>query len=265
MLARRMTDQGPYATPLVVQSADDCYFYHVMDLPGHGTVGGDWDLRGHEDEYLGNVELDGARVLEIGPANGCLTFHMEQRGAQVVGVDLPEGSEWDMVPLARLDPDAPHAWFDAIRRMRNGFWFAHRLHASAAKVHYGDVHNLPPELGRFDIGVMAAVLLHTRDPLGIVAACARICDTIVITDIHVPELDGQAVQQLFPTPGTTQWDTWWRFGSELFVQFLGVMGFQMQAVTFHEQTHVSDGVSYPMAMMTIVARRSQAPPAPPAA
>jgi SAM-dependent methyltransferase len=261
MLRRQMADTGPYAEPLVVDSAEDCYFYHVMDIPGYGTVGGDWDLRGHEDEYLGNVELAGRRVLEIGPANGFLTFYMEGRGAQVVGVDLPEGSKWDMVPHAALDRDAPQSWFDAIRRMKNGFWFAHRRHASTSQVHYGNVYDLPPELGRFDVAVMAAVLLHTRDPLGVVDQCARLSDRIVITDIHVRELDGRPVQQLFPSPDSLQWDTWWRFSPDLFTQFLGVLGFELEAVTFHDQTHVSEGVEYPMAMMTIVARRAQPPAA----
>jgi len=39
----------PYAAPRKVESAKECTFYHVMDIPTHGVVGGQWDLRGHED------------------------------------------------------------------------------------------------------------------------------------------------------------------------------------------------------------------------
>jgi O-methyltransferase len=244
-----------YAVAPADVPADECYFYHAMDIPDHGVVTGDWDLRAHEDEYLGGVELDGRRVLEIGPASGFLTFHMEGRGAEVVAVDLPEGGRWDMVPHSGLD-GPPGDWLEVMRAMRNGFWFAHRRRHSAAKVHYGSVYDLPAALGRFDVGVMAAVLLHVRDPLAVVEQCARLCDRIVITDAHVPELDGQPVQQLFPTLDFPQWHTWWRFSPQLFTQFLEVLGFETEDVTFHEQLHTSGGVDYPIAMMTIVARRS---------
>jgi hypothetical protein len=69
-----------YATPVRGLREDDCYFYHVMDVPGQDALGGQFDLRGSEDEYLGNIELAGARVLEIGPASGFLSFHMESKG-----------------------------------------------------------------------------------------------------------------------------------------------------------------------------------------
>lgn len=250
-----MNDNDLYGSPPVVETVDDCYFYHVMEIPGHGVVGGDWDLRGHEPEYLGGVRLDGQRVLEIGPASGFLTFYMESRGAEVVAVDVPTGCEWDMVPHSGLDRDAVAVWLTWMRQMKNGFWLAHRRHRSAARVHYGNVHALPDELGRFDVAVMAAILLHVRDPLGVVEQCARHSDRIVITDVHVPELDGHPVQQLFPTLDIPQWHTWWRFSPDLFVQFLDVLGFGTEAVTFHDQAHVSDGVTYPMPMMTIVAHR----------
>ena len=77
-----------FAEPEAVASADDCYFYHVMEIPGHGLVGGEWDLRAGVDDYLGGVDLSAQRVLEIGPASGFLTFHMETAGAAVVSIEL---------------------------------------------------------------------------------------------------------------------------------------------------------------------------------
>jgi O-methyltransferase len=250
-----MADADSYARPRLVEAIDDCYFYHTMDIPGHGTVTGAWDLRGATDEYLGGVCLDGRRVLEIGPASGFLTFHIERCGGSVVAVDLPAGGHWDMVPHEGLDDGASDHWQDLIRQMQNGFWFAHRKHGSTAKVHYGNANALPPTLGRFDVAVMASVLLHVKDPLGVIEQCARLSDRIVITDLHFPELDGQPVQRLHPTREVPQWDTWWRFSPDLFVQFLEVIGFGPATLTFHEQTHISDGVEYPMPMMTITAAR----------
>ena len=56
---------------------EDCDFYHMVDIPGHGLVKGQWDLRGREADYLGAVPLNGRSVLEIGPASGHLSFWME--------------------------------------------------------------------------------------------------------------------------------------------------------------------------------------------
>ena len=78
-----MSDERIFATPRKVEDLADCYFYHTMELPGRGVIEGqDWDLRGRVDEYLGNVDFAGQRVLEIGPASGFLTFEMEKRGAR---------------------------------------------------------------------------------------------------------------------------------------------------------------------------------------
>ena len=67
---------------------DDCLFYHCMDLPDGEVVSGPWDLRGREGVYLGDVAFEGARVLELGPASGALTYFMERRGADVVAFDV---------------------------------------------------------------------------------------------------------------------------------------------------------------------------------
>lgn len=92
-----------WAEPKPVANIDDCYFYHTMDIPGHGTVAGEWDLRGREAAYLGNVDLKGKRVLEVGTASGHLCFAMERMGADVVGYDLSEKQDWDVVPYHALD------------------------------------------------------------------------------------------------------------------------------------------------------------------
>ncbi len=48
-----------FAEPLKVDDVADCYFYHTMELPGHGVINGEWDLRAGVDDYLGKVEFAG--------------------------------------------------------------------------------------------------------------------------------------------------------------------------------------------------------------
>ena len=95
--------QGIYATPRMVTDVTECYFYHVMDLPGYGRVGGEWDLRDVAQEYLGCVDYSGKRVLEVGTASGFLCFFLEGQGAEVVAYDLSEDQLWDVVPLSWFD------------------------------------------------------------------------------------------------------------------------------------------------------------------
>jgi 2-polyprenyl-3-methyl-5-hydroxy-6-metoxy-1,4-benzoquinol methylase len=242
-----------FAAPQKVEDLADCYFYHTMELPGHGVIEGrDWDLRGRVDEYLGKVAFTGQRVLEIGPASGFLTFEMEKRGADVVSVEVTEEHGWDFVPYPAQKLEevfGPRAI--VMERLKNSYWFSHAAHQSKAKVHYGNVYNLPAALGQFDIAVMGSVLLHCRDPLRIVEQCGKMARSLIIADMFHPDLEGAPVCRLAPTPQNFLWHTWWHFSTQFFTQFLAVMGFTTTQTSTHQQYH--RGRAY--TLFTIVGRR----------
>jgi len=247
---------GLYVAPQTGKLRDECVFYHVMEIPGHGLLGESWDLRAGVDDYLGHVPLANQRVLEIGPASGFVTFHMERQGAEVVSVELGPDSDWDVVPHARLDV----ARILEVRRagmqmIRNSFWFAHERLGSRARVHHGTAYELPDELGRFDLAILGSVLLHMRDPLRALERCARLSDALVITETYSHELGEGPVARLYPTVDSSQWDTWWSFTPQLLKQFLEVLGFRRVTVTHHSQTFVNAGAAMQIPMVTLVARR----------
>ena len=196
-----LAEEGPdrdgarrlYAQPRNVTRVEDCFFYHVMELPTIGVVGGLWDLREGVDEYLGGIDVSGKRVLEIGPASGFITMQLESRGAEVVAHELGANEQWDLVPHHRLSIAEVQAnRRRELRSLRNSFWLTHRLFGSSARVHYGSAYTLPSELGRFDFAIIASVLMHTRDPLRIIERCAELTDeAIVIVDLHQESLDGR--------------------------------------------------------------------------
>ena len=132
-----------FAIPWIPQAAD-CHFYHSMDIPGHGSVEGQWDLRDQTDAYLGGVAFSGKRVLEIGPASGYLTMEMEKRGAQVVALEVPDDPGWDFVPFPPevmnpiREPRREH-----MRSLKASFWFVHSAHRSQAQLLYGDAYAIP--------------------------------------------------------------------------------------------------------------------------
>jgi SAM-dependent methyltransferase len=200
-----MTDAS-FALPRDGVKFEDCDFYHTVEIPGRGVVHGQWDLRQHLDEYLGGYRFAGKRVLEIGPASGFLTFEMERRGADVVALEVPDDPGWDFVPFPDdvLQPNfAPRR--QHMTRIKNSFWFLHHLNRSKARLCYGDSCRIPNDLGTFDVAVMASVLLHCERPVRIIAECAKRADTLIVTDVYRPELEGLPVCSLVPGPDKKSW------------------------------------------------------------
>lgn len=212
-------------------------FYHTIDLPNGMTAPGHWDLRGNVDAYLGNVDFGGKRVLEIGPASGYLTMEMERRGADIVALDIPLDGNWDFVPF----PDDVMAGvrehrFSDMGYIRKTFWATHRAFGLKAKAVYADAYDIPRELGRFDVAVMAAVLLHTSNPQKIIAECAALAKTIIVTEVLYPDLEPcGAIMRLHPTRENKAWDIWWHLTPAFVSEYLSVLGFSDQTVTRHQQ------------------------------
>ena len=233
---------------------EDCVFYHSFDLPGHGRIEGIVDLTVDPDAYLGNVAFAGKRVLEIGPASGFLSFHMEQAGAEVVAVELPVDHPWDFVPVVGLDMDAVQAERVVVmERLRNSFWFAHAAMDSGVTVHYGEAHALPDTLGHFDVSVLAAILEHARDPLGILNECARVTEeTLIITEVLEPTLGDLPIAKVVPTAENASWHTWWTFSPGFFRSYLPAIGFGDVTITTCERRNANEMQTF----FTVVAHRT---------
>jgi SAM-dependent methyltransferase len=241
-----------------VTSLDQCFFYHAMDLPVHGSVEGYWDLRGNESQYLGDVSFAGKRVLEIGPASGHVSFFMEREGAEVVSVEAAENYPWEFFwdidsqpPVGLADKVASHR--EMMSRLRNSYWLAHGAFESRARVHYGSAYSIPSALGQFDISVIGCVLLHNKNPLQILENCARLTrETVVIVEVFRETQLAQSPAVFQPTPNEPFWHTWWSFSPVYFVDILRSMGFTEHRVTFHQQ--ICQGV--PTGLFTVVASRN---------
>jgi SAM-dependent methyltransferase len=247
-----------FASPRLVMNLEDCSFYHTVDLPDYGTIPGFWDIRGKESQYLGEVIFKDKRVLEIGPATGQLSFYMDAQGAEVVSIEADDdyASEffWDFDESVPQDLEQMlELHREHIRKVKNSYWFCHRALASQAKVHYGSAYSLPTELGRFDISVLACVLLHNKNPLLILENCARITeDKIIIVEPFRESQLAQSSAEFLPTNDKSAWKTWWGFSPKFFIDVLRSMGFSYSRVTFHTQ-ECFDAPAY---LFTVVASRS---------
>lgn len=272
---------GVAAMPRDVDGLEACDFYHTMDIPGVGHVDGQWDLRGRLGAYIGDVPVQGKRVLDLGTADGFLTFEMERQGADVVSYDLSEDFRWDVVPYARAERSTARRgddgnWLatedrfkDGIRRLNNAYWLCHRAFGSAATAVYGDVYSVPAEVGDVDVAVFGALLLHTRDPFAALASPLRLTtETVVVTEprdrVRLPPAVSR-LKEVLPRrlrrPAMRflpDWrtgrdpDGWWRLSPELVVEFLGVLGFEDTRVTYHSQLYRTQ----PRPMFTVVGHRT---------
>lgn len=261
----------PYALPRVITAPADCYFYHTTDLPGLGTMAGEWDLRAGIDAYLGGVNFRGRRVLEIGTATGFVAFHLEKQGAEVVAYDLSPELMPDVVPFARGDPaEIARQLQTHIGRLNNAFWLCHRLLGSHARLVHGTVYDIPASIGLVDVTTFGCVLLHLRDPFLALQNALRLTrETVVIVEPLVIQswwkrrlLDWLAgpSPRFFPDFHTGEpKETWWVLGPEVIRRFVGVLGFEDVTVTYHRQPFRGR----PIPLYTLVGRRTV--PLPPAA
>ena len=258
-----------WAEPRNVTGIEDCYFYHTMDIPGHGMVYGEWDLRGREAAYLGNIDLAGKQVLEIGPASGYLSFTMEKMGASVVGYDLSEKQQWDVVPFAGCDTKQYTAEQQAhIRRLNNGYWFAHRAFKSSAKVVYGSAYEIPDDIGMFDVCTFGSVVIHLRDPfLALQRASSHVREAIVVTDtasaaglrtlvykmwMMVEALTGVRMARFLPDAKQLgPLHSWWTLTPRLVSEFLKILGFPKTTISFNHQLFKGRKIMF----FTVVGRR----------
>jgi SAM-dependent methyltransferase len=261
----RSAAEGLYAPPREVTDPSLCSFYHVMDLPGLGIVGGQWDLRSTVEDYLGRFDFRGRRVLDVGAASGYLSFEVEKRGADVVSFDLDSPDRWEVVPFAdpRYSIEAVRARHRQLVPARwNAYWLAHRLLASRNRVFYGDIYALPEALGDFDVVLFGMILGHLRDPFRALAAVAPFARDAIIVTQAAPLVEA-AYGYFMPDPATLEPDAaWWSLSEACTSRMLGVLGFTVETVV--RAAHVCLARHDRELCSAIVARRRHPRPAPPA-
>ena len=203
---------------------------------GSACSTGQWDLRSGIDAYLGGLDYRDLSVLEVGTANGFVCFELERRGARVVSVDLPALATYDTRPAANVhDIETMRL---GVERIRNAYWLAHSLFSASARVVYSHVNDLPEELGRFDVVVLANVLQHCRTH-GCRDQRQPFADRVVITEsdwIHA-ERDDVARMTLFGGPSPF---SWFQVTPFLLTTLLSELSYDDQDVSRHEQRLMED-------------------------
>jgi 2-polyprenyl-3-methyl-5-hydroxy-6-metoxy-1,4-benzoquinol methylase len=247
--------------------ATDCDFYHSIDLYSGQQLPGSWDLRGHEKRYLGGNLLNehfflNKRIAEFGPASGALTAYLAKSGAHVTVFDLPFGSGPELVPFPEIDmAEAQRSGVVSMTRLRNSWWFVKSKLGYHAEAVYSDIYNLPDDLGRFDVAIFGALLLHLSNPFrALQQAAALVNDTIIITEIdnapvlpRVPPGDesGAAIAAFNDGPLPSGIVHWWSFSPAVIVRMLERLGFKDIRI----DRHTPPGMNKDVRLFTVVGRR----------
>ena len=244
---------------------DDCSWYHSTELPDGTFIEGHWDLRGSESAYLGNVPLQGRRVFEAGPASGFLTYWMEHQGAEVTCFEAGYDAKFEYLPP--VDNTDYQAWqiefMNGIGRLNNSWWLQHRVRNSSARIAYGDIYNLPEDIGTFDMSFFGSILLHLRDPFrALQQAAAHTEQTMVVTDIQHPGMEDPHDPVLrwgmdADNEGPSQ--LWWWLSPGAVERMLWRLGFGQVRLLHHSQTYTNpnnpDAGPMQFPLFTIVAER----------
>lgn len=158
-----------------------------------------------------------------------------------------------------------------IRELNNAWWFTHKLLGSRAKVVYGSVYNIPPEIGKVDVVTFGSILLHLRDPfLALQKAAALSPETMIITEwrrrfprffcshLFPAIIRKKIIDPLFNAPTflpdpdkKSPWDTWWFLSPELIVRYLKILGFQKTKISYHKQKFTN----YKQPLFTLVGKK----------
>lgn len=260
-----------YTKPKVITDLSECHFYHKMDIPGYGLVGGEWDLRDDTYTILGKVDFKGKRVLDIGTANGFNCFYMEKQGADVIAYDLSAKQSWDIVPFAQFDYAKDTSWQkEQINKLNNGFWLAHNAYKSKSKMVNGSVYDIPPEIGPVDIAVYSAILIHFRDPFqALFKGLSLTRETVIVTGNLLNSYSLPVMWALTslcaklgislpvglykPVPGKHKHGVWWSLTSEIIKAFIRILGFEDIKVYYHYKAKYKNRKKL---CFTIVGRRT---------
>lgn len=235
-----MSSELSFVAPRYVDSLDDCFFYHTMDVPTFGEVHGHWDLRGRFNDYVGGVDVRGKSVIDIGTATGYLSFAAESHGAtRVVSFDMSDVRQQTFLPFKdKLYYRDREQWAKQygteIEQWKNSYWLCHRLLQSKAEVFYGDVYELPEELGQFDVVLIGGVLEHLSDQISALASIARITRErmVIVTPLLETEDRIARFEALAAHPENDF--TWWRYSLGVYREVFGMLGFRIEKVASSE-------------------------------
>jgi tRNA (mo5U34)-methyltransferase len=187
------------------------WWYHKFEIyPGVWTPGV-YDASCTLSDLMLPDDLQGARILEIGPADGYFTKMLSSRGAEVVAVDYAAKDFYGFAVMERLAQTA----FDF--RQINIF----------------DID--PAALGAFDIVICLGVLYHLPDPLRGLWTLSKISAPKLILETLVSTKYGEeGVAEYIPGVSPNgDYTNFWAPTTKCCEMMLGDVGYLVEGIARH--------------------------------
>ena len=135
------------------------------------------------------------------------------------------------MPFADYDLEHWRQEFTAeIQKVRNSFWYVHHQKQSRVRLLETDPYAIPGRRRRFDVGLLASVLLHCRRPFDLLESVARRTErTMIITEIWNPTPRRGAGVHAAAASGHETGAHLVAFHPQFFISALGILGFTERA------------------------------------
>jgi tRNA (mo5U34)-methyltransferase len=220
-------------------------WYHTIDL-GNGLVTpGLYDYRPVLPAFQFPADMTGMNVLDVGSATGFFAFEFEKRGAQVVSVELPSLTEWDILNVDKAKVLKGFLYAHQVDRVEDAyalhltapFDFCHKALKSRVRRIYSSIYDLTPDrLGcsKFDLIFVGDLLIHTFSPLKALDVLASVCRGTMVVTMDIREtLDARPVLHFVGHEAQSFGRAWWVPNQSCMEHLLHVVGFETVSMVGH--------------------------------